>query len=529
MVTHARTPVVPARPKAGGARPDGDLIRLAAIDIGSNSIHMVFAQAETDGSITMLGRMKEMVGLGRASFPARRLTTRVMDLAAETMRRFVHSARRRQCEKIVAAATSAVRESENGGDFIERVRRELGLHVKVLSARDEARLIYLGVRHAVDLSAGPHLIMDVGGGSAEFVVADHAKAFVLESRKLGAARMTASFVHSDPVGAKDLKRLLAHYEAELAPLVEQVRPYRLVRAIGCSGTLENIAAMCGGARDANGDGLAGVIERRKLERVVGGLLESTSAERAHLRGLDSQRQDQIVAGALLVSEVFKRLDLKELHITRSALREGLLVDYLERHLPELVIRRQVPDPRRRSVMDLGRRCDWHPAHAEHVARLSLMLFDQLRPLHKLGKAQRELIEYGAMLHDIGWHIAGTRHHKHSMYLVLHGDLKGFTAEETAIIANIALPPQGAAATGPRGVRGLGAQRPAGGGRGGGAAADRGWPGPQPLPRDHEPAVRDQAGARGRADRGARGRGTGRVGRAAEDGVVHEGLRPDDQL
>jgi exopolyphosphatase/guanosine-5'-triphosphate,3'-diphosphate pyrophosphatase len=119
------------------------------------------------------------------------------------------------------------------------------------------------------------------------------------------------------------------------------------------------------------------------------------------------------------------------------LREGILLDYLSRHLPDLAIRREVPDPRRRSVLDLGRRCDWHRTHAEHVAKLCLKMFDELQSLHGMGTAERELIEYGALLHDIGWHIGRQSHHKHSMYLILNGDLKGFTPEEISIIGHIA--------------------------------------------------------------------------------------------
>jgi exopolyphosphatase/guanosine-5'-triphosphate,3'-diphosphate pyrophosphatase len=153
--------------------------------------------------------------------------------------------------------------------------------------------------------------------------------------------------------------------------------------------------------------------------------------------LDDQRKDQITAGALLVNELFRRLDLQEIRVCKSALREGILVEYLARHLPDLSIRREVPDPRRRSVLDLARRCAWHQSHSEHVARLCVELFDQLHPLHKLGTEDRELIEYGALLHDIGWHISRESHHKHSMYLIRHGGLKNFTKEEIGIIANVA--------------------------------------------------------------------------------------------
>ena len=163
-------------------------LRLAAIDVGSNSIHMIVAQADSDGGITTLWRLKEPVGLGRLSFPSRRLSADAMNRAISVLERFQQAAHQRQAEKIIAVATSAVREAENGGDLIERVRRELGLYIRVVSARDEARLIYLAVRHAIPLRSRPHLMIDIGGGSVEFIVGDDKQASLLESRKLGSAQ-----------------------------------------------------------------------------------------------------------------------------------------------------------------------------------------------------------------------------------------------------------------------------------------------------------------------------------------------------
>jgi len=420
------------------ASPGGkDSLRLAAIDVGSNSIHMIVAQADTDGAITTLWRMKEPVGLGRTSFPNRRLSQDAMDRAITVLERFHQAAQQRQCEKIVAVATSAIREAENGGDFIERAKREIGLYVRVVTAREEARLIYLAVRHAIDMGREPHLVVDIGGGSVEFIVGDERGATMLESRKLGAARMTATYVKNDPLAKEDQAALLKHYDDHLSPICENILELEPVKVIGTSGTLENIAAMCGGQAEANGDGLAGVIERGRFDKMLADLLPTRSKDRARIRGLDEGRKDQIIAGALLVDGLFKRLKFKRIHICPSALREGILLDYLNRHLPDLAIRREVPDPRRRSVIDLARRCDWHKTHSEQVARLTLRFFDELKSLHKLTALDRELIEYGAMLHDIGWHIAREQHHKHSMYLILHGDLKNFTDEEIGIIANIA--------------------------------------------------------------------------------------------
>src|SRR3954463_8520923 len=185
------------------AAPARDSLRLAAIDVGSNSIHMIVAQADADGGVTTLWRMKEQVGLGRMSFPSHRLSKVAIDNAMAVLARFKQAAQQRQAEKIITVATSAVREATNGGDLIERARRELGLYIKLVSARDEARLIYLAVRHAMPLKSQPHLIVDIGGGSVEFVVGDEKRAALLESRKLGAARMTAKYVHSDPITKSD--------------------------------------------------------------------------------------------------------------------------------------------------------------------------------------------------------------------------------------------------------------------------------------------------------------------------------------
>lgn len=415
-------------------------MRIAAIDIGSNSIHMIVSEADVDGGISTLWRMKEMVGLGRASFPSQAISREAIDKALAALARFVAAAQQRQCEKIVAVATSAVREAKNGGDFIQRVARQFDIDVRVISGREEARLIYLGVKHAMKLEGGANLIIDVGGGSVEFIVADSRQARLLESRKLGAARMTATFVKSDPINADDQAALLKHYDKELSPIVEMIQQHDIVRAIGTSGTLENIALLCGGdEHETNGHGETkpAVIDRSAFDKVLAHLIESDAKKRAQMQKLDAGRADQIVAGAILIDEIFRRLKLRRIQMCKSALREGLLVDYLSRHLPDLAIRQQVPQPRMRSVIALARRCAWHKSHSEQVARLCMRLFDETRSLHGLGTPERELIEYGALLHDIGWHIGRTSHHKHSQYLIQHGDLKNFSAEEISIIGNIA--------------------------------------------------------------------------------------------
>ncbi|MGN6507230.1 MAG: Ppx/GppA phosphatase family protein [Tepidisphaeraceae bacterium] len=405
-----------------------DSLRIAAIDVGSNSVHMIVAQVDSDGGITTLWRMKEMVGLGRISFPSQSLTTEAMDRAVASLGRMKLAAQQRSAEKIVAVATSAIREAGNGGDLIRRIKDELRLYLRVVSAREEARLIYLGVRSAVELGDHPHAMIDIGGGSVEFIVGNGSEAKLLESRKLGAARMTARFVKSDPISKADLAAMQSHYEQEIAPLAARMKALKPVKCLGTSGTLENIADLCEGGR---------FIEFGRLKRLEEKLIKTDAAERANIRGLDDQRKDQIVAGVVLVRTFMEQLELKQIELCGAALREGILHDYLSRHIPDLQIRREIPDPRRRSVLDLARRCNWAEAHSTQVARLMLRLFDDLKPLHGYGDRVRELFEYGAWLHDIGWHIAPTEHHKHGAYLIRHGNLKQFTESEIEVMAALA--------------------------------------------------------------------------------------------
>ncbi len=438
----------PADPAASVATPPvypshltGESLRLAAIDVGSNSIHMVVAQIDPDGGVTTLWRMKEHTALGRLTFPKRHINKQAIDRGLAVLARFKHAAQAKQAEKFVAVATSAVREASNGGEFIERAWREHRIRIRVVDAREEARLIYLGARHGGgfgDAPDEPGLLLDVGGGSAEVIVGTNERAMVLESRKLGASRMTARFIKSDPPEAADIDKLRKHYRKELRPVIESsVLPVSPVRFIGTSGTLENVAAMCASTSKTPD---ATRIERKRLDKLVDKLLASKSEDRATMPGLDAQRKDQIIAGVVLVQELMDLVQpagLEAIDLCGTALREGILVDYVQRKLPKMQIRRDVPDPRRRSVLDLCRRCEWHKQHSTQVTRLALRLFDELSGLHELGPLDRELLEYASLMHDIGWHIGGKGHHKHSAYLIRHGKLKGFTDEEVETMANIA--------------------------------------------------------------------------------------------
>jgi exopolyphosphatase/guanosine-5'-triphosphate,3'-diphosphate pyrophosphatase len=246
-------------------------------------------------------------------------------------------------------------------------------------------------------------------------------------------------VHSDPISRHDLDDLEKHIRKTLKPTIEAIRALNPQRVIGTSGTMENLAAMCAyqhGEENLRHRQLT-VMTREDCEEARRRLVRLPLEDRLQLPGLDPGRAGQITAGAILVAHLFEKLEMPQIEVCDRALREGMIIDYMQTHWPKVKLSVQIRDPRRRSVFELGRRCNFDEKHALQVARLALALFDQLGALHKLGAAERELLEYAALLHDIGWHIGHSGHHKHSLYLVKNGDLEGFSLNELDVIANVA--------------------------------------------------------------------------------------------
>lgn len=412
---------------------------LGAIDVGTNSIHLVMAEISPDGDFRILGRDKQMVQLGKGGFAQHVLTARAMNDGFGAMKRFVKMARLKGIGRLKAVATSAVREARNGGAFVTRVRDELGLDLRVVSAEEEARLIYLAVRHATDLGTGRNLIVDIGGGSLELIVGNAREADVLASLKLGASRLAELFLHSDPPTEAELKALRQHIEATFEPLAARVRPNTLDRCIATSGTVQNLATVCAYRRGTQEiEPVTELrIERAELKALLPELIAMTRVQRSRLAGVDARRVDSIVPALALLRALTRTFGISRVEYCDMALREGIILDHVARHRVGLRARATWPDPRTRSVLHLGERCGYRREHAEQVARLALSLFDQLVALHGLDPRYRELLKYACLLHDIGYLISHQSHHKHSYYLIRNGGLQGFSGTEIEVIANLA--------------------------------------------------------------------------------------------
>jgi len=416
------------------------MMRIAAIDVGSNSIHMIVAEARPDGHFIVLDRAKDMVRLGRRSLTTGRLTRAAMDRGIGTLARFKSIAERHGVTRIRAVATSAVREAGNGGEFIQRIFDEIGLRVSVIPGREEARLIHLGVAQVEDLDGPPSLILDIGGGSVEIVHVEDGRAAELHSLKLGVARITEVFLKTDPPRSRDVLRMEEYLREELEPALATAARRRVRRVIGTSGTLLTLVSMAAHRLGVHpGAQIHGLeVPADAVSRLRRGLSRADREGRLAMRGMDPKRVDLITAGAVLADVVLRRVKATRLRACTWALREGLLQDFIARHAKGIEESARFADVRRRSVVRLMRRFGSPQTHSEQVARLALRLFDQFRGRLGLKTEARGWLESAALLHDVGHLIEHEEHHRHSYYLIVNSQLFGFKSDEIEAIGQIAL-------------------------------------------------------------------------------------------
>jgi exopolyphosphatase/guanosine-5'-triphosphate,3'-diphosphate pyrophosphatase len=413
-------------------------VRIAALDLGTNSFHLLVADVQPDGHFEPIAAEKAMIRLGDVVSREGRITEPAAEVVVATIRRFRLLAEAAGATELHACATSAVRSAANGDEIVDRIEAETGIRVEVISGTREAELIFGAIRAAVVLEPAPALCFDLGGGSVEIMVGDARGLALGASEQLGVGRLTAGFVHSDPISKADRHALHEHIVEVLAPVVEQVASLGPKLVIGSSGTLEDIAHMVAARRDATVPVSLNQLtfSRDEFLPLHKEILSTPADERLRFPGLEARRVDLIPAGSMFLATAMELFGFEEMTVSEWALREGIVLDVIGRHDPV----DWSDDPRairRASVLGLARRCRWPEEHSRHVAQLALELFDQTRDLHGLDADDRELLEFGAYLHDIGEHVASQGHHKHGAYLVRHGQLRGFTPEEVQLLAAIA--------------------------------------------------------------------------------------------
>ena len=420
------------------------LRRVAAIDIGTNSTHLLVASVDTTLRTFRIDQAeKSTTRLGERDPDSGALTEAAMQRGYETLRRFRDLAASHEVEQVVTAATSAVREAPNGRDFLQRIKDGLDMEVDLVSGPEEARLIYLGVLSGMTFGDRPHLLLDIGGGSTELILADGRDARALTSTRVGAVRLQRDFVKDDPIPPMRRAFLQAFIQGSLEPAVDKVhrriKPGEIPVLVATSGTAMAIGALAASEDDRPPLKLHGYrVSRQRLDRVVEKLVAMTPEQRRELAPINDRRAEIIVPGALILQTTMKMLAVDELVLSERALREGLIVDWMLRHgLLEDRFSFQ-SSIRQRTVIHQVQRFAVNQRRAERVASHALSLYDHTRGvMHDDDGQGRELLWAAAMLHACGQHINLSAYHKHSWYLIRHGELLGYSEHEHLMVAAIA--------------------------------------------------------------------------------------------
>jgi exopolyphosphatase/guanosine-5'-triphosphate,3'-diphosphate pyrophosphatase len=390
---------------------------IAAIDIGSNSLKLVIVKASAADSFTVALQERERVRLGHETLRTRQLSDEAINLSAQAIGKFRSIAESRQADVILAVATASVRSAENAAYFVDEIERRTGVRIEILSSLEEARLIGVAAAQGMNAQDTSLLNIDIGGGSTELSLMKSGEPHKLFSMKLGAVGLTENFLASDPPKSRELKKLWFEIAAALDKPHKKISGETWEISTGTSGTILTLAALL---KWANGDDPTQkpVIELNRLSALNEKLAQMTVAERAELPGISPQRAEVIVAGGQIL--------------------EGVIIDYLRQieaeSMPPVP---DVEDKRLRDVFAVGRRFGYDETHALEIATLAEKIFDRLAPLYNLERHWRTLLSAAALLHEAGYHISHESYHKHTLYLIKHATMTGFSENEKLVIANVA--------------------------------------------------------------------------------------------
>jgi exopolyphosphatase/guanosine-5'-triphosphate,3'-diphosphate pyrophosphatase len=411
---------------------------IASIDVGTNSFHMICATVNSRGMLMIHNREKENVRLGTGSGDMKKLTEEAMQRGVNTLTQFAAFANS-EGATIRAVATSAVREALNNHEFIKRVKDASGIDLEVVSGNEEARLIYIGALHALNIFKKKALVIDIGGGSTETVVGFEGNILFSHSEKLGTIRLTQKFFPTPEITDAEVEDCRRFVLGEWCKVLDSAREAEPQVFVGTSGTITNLVLM---AKAMKGESIPEITNSitvnakdilKVIENIVGA---KTIQERLALPGIDPARVDILPAGALILERAILTLGINKITISQYALREGVLFDTLQK-MKDIEEYHHLSSIRYDSVYNICNQFQVNLDHAEHVKKLALKMFDTLAPFHGYGFAEREILEASCLLHDIGYYISHDLHHKHSYYLISNCIMPGFTNDETEIIALIA--------------------------------------------------------------------------------------------
>lgn len=401
--------------------PESEHDILAAIDLGSNSFHMIIARLR-DGHFQVMDRLREMVQL-RAGLKHHRLSEQAQDRAIACLERFGERIKDLPAGSVRVVGTNTLRIAENSRSFLRRAKHALGHPIEVITGEEEARLIYLGVARSLAFDESRRLVMDIGGGSTEFIIGEGLKGQMRDSLEMGCVSFSQRFFGDGTISRPRIQMALVAAGTRLRAIQQPFRKMGWIEAVGASGTIRSVANIA----KENGWSDDGVITPDALDALIDVMIASGHIEQLDITGLSPERTNVLAGGVCILRAAFDRLKIERMIVSDGALREGLLYDLLGR------IRHD--DERDRTVQSLARRYHVDELHAERVAVMATQLYEQVAKDWNIDQdIHLQHLQWAAKLHEIGLAISHDQFHKHSAYLVAHSDLPGFSREEQHALA-----------------------------------------------------------------------------------------------
>ncbi len=397
---------------------------LAAVDLGSNSFHMIISRLR-DGHFQVVDKLREMVQLRAGLDENNYLSDGSQQKAIACLQRFGQRIKDLPPGSVRVVGTNTLRVAKNSQQFLRKARLALGYPIEIIAGEEEARLIYLGVAHTLAFDDSSRLVMDIGGGSTEFIIGEGFSGLMRESLEMGCVSFSQRFFGSGKISRTLMKMALIAAGTQLRAIQRSYRRQGWVEAIGASGTIRTVANIV----KEHGWSDDGVITPKSIDKLITVMVSMGHVEKLQLEGLSEERASVLPGGVAVLKAAFDRLKIDRMVVSDGALREGLLYDLLGRI--------QHDDERERTVLALARRYQVDGDHGQRVSILAMQLFEQVSTTWKIdGDMYLDRLQWAAKLHEVGLSISHDQFHKHSAYLVAHSDLPGFSREEQHALATI---------------------------------------------------------------------------------------------
>jgi exopolyphosphatase/guanosine-5'-triphosphate,3'-diphosphate pyrophosphatase len=395
---------------------------LAAVDLGSNSFHLVVAR-QSNGQLVVVDRLREMVRLGSGVDASGILSSSVADDALECLSRFGQRLADIPAENVRAVGTSALRRTRKRSEFMRLAEKALGHSIQVISGIEEARLVYLGAARSLPPDPERRLVLDIGGGSTELIVGEGLDTLAMESLHLGCVSMSQQYFPRGRVSREAFDQAELAASLELRPVKNTFRRAGWVNAVGASGTIRAVGSLLQELRGEREITPAG------LDALKAIMIEDGKVSRVHLRGLSVERRPVLPGGLAILRQLFSTLGIRQMRVAEGALREGLLYDLLGRLTHE--------DAREQTTRNMQIRFHVDQQQAERVETTAMELLDQVAGPWDLGSTlARQMLSWSARLHEVGLDIAHSQYQKHGAYLLEHADMPGFPWEEQYLLSSL---------------------------------------------------------------------------------------------